>query len=76
MALAAKANTYSMVNVDKKGQLKVLFREQAVDRATRRRPDQNHKAETLFIFQEKDKSDFAKRRCDYGKTWAERVKGD
>ena len=65
-----------MVNVDKKGQLKVLFRERAVDRATRRRPDQNHKAEALFILQEKDNQDFAKRWGDYGYTWAERVKGD
>ena len=76
MSLAAKANIYSMVNVDPKGQLKILYRVWDNDRAIRRRPEQNHKAEPLYIFQEADKSDFAKRRGDYGLTWAEKVKGD
>ena len=64
-----------MVNVDLKGQLKILYRVWDNDRAIRRRPEQNHKAEPLYIFQEADKSDFAKRNGDYGKTWAEKVKG-
>ena len=76
MSLAAKANIYSMVNVDPKGQLKILYRVWDNDRAIRRRPEQNHKAEPLYIFQEADKSDFAKRTGDYGYTWAEKVKGD
>ena len=62
--------------VDLKGQLKILYRVCDNDRAIRRRPEQNHKAEPLYIFQEADKSDFAKRNGDYGCTWAEKVKGD
>ena len=47
VGIGVKANTYSMINVDMKGRLKVLYRVFANDRRMRQRPDQNQKADDV-----------------------------
>lgn len=76
VSIGAKANMFSLVNVDKMGRYKILMRGKENNPIKRKRPDQNQKGAPLIIKDMSAKSDFSQLYGEYGMQWSIQIKGN